>query len=452
MLHKVLIANRGEIALRIIKACELLNIRSVAVYSTADKDALPTLVADEAYCIGSAQAKKSYLDIASIIEVAIRSGADAIHPGYGFLAENADFAEAVTNAGLRFIGPSSEAIRRMGDKAAARKTMMAAGVPVVPGSQGLVTDIGEAKEVAASIGYPVLIKATAGGGGKGMRVVHTPEEMEKALRQSSAEAEMSFGNGGVYLEKYLENSRHVEIQIMADDFGNVVYLGERDCSTQRRHQKLIEEAPSPIVDAPMRAQMGAAAVAAARAVHYSGAGTVEFIVDKDRHFYFMEMNTSIQVEHPVTEMVTNTDLVKEQLLVAGGQKLSWTQDDIRLHGWAIECRINAEDYQNNFMPCPGKIKVYMPPQGDGIRVDSCAFSGYEITPFYDSMIAKLIVWAPDRAQAIAKMQDALKHFRIEGVKTSIPLQRKLMQNADFAAGKVDTTYLEKHLDRILQDL
>ena len=449
MLKKVLIANRGEIALRIIKACQLLNIKTVAVYSVADKDSLPALVADESYCIGPSQAKKSYLDIASILAAAKGAGADAIHPGYGFLAENEEFAKACVNAGLIFIGPGSEAIHRMGDKAEARKTMMGAGVPVVPGSKDLLSDVAEAQKVATEIGYPVLIKATAGGGGKGMRVVTGPEEMAKALRQSSQESERSFGNSGVYLEKYLEDSRHVEIQIMADNYGNVVYLGERDCSTQRRHQKLIEEAPSPVVDTGMRKKMGEAAVAAAKAVHYSGAGTVEFIVDKHNNFYFMEMNTRIQVEHPVTEMVTNTDLVKEQLLVASDHKLSWRQEEIKLKGWAIECRINAEDYQNNFMPCPGKIKAYLPPQGEAIRVDNCAFSGYTITPFYDSMIAKLIVWAPDRLSAIKKMQEALRRFKIEGIKTTIPFHLKLLNNLDFATGKVDTTYLEKNWDKIL---
>ena len=450
MLKKVLIANRGEIALRVIKACELTGIKSVAVYSTADKESLPALIADEAYCIGSAQAKKSYLDIPSVLEVARRAEVDAIHPGYGFLAENADFADACVNAGFIFIGPSGDAIRKMGDKAEARKTMTNAGVPVVPGTKDLITSLSEAKKVAEEIGYPVLIKATAGGGGKGMRVVRKPDDLEKALRQASQESERSFGNSGVSLEKYLEDSRHVEIQIMADNYGNVVYLGERDCSTQRRHQKLLEEAPSPVVDHEMRQSMGKAAVAAAKAVHYSGAGTVEFIVDAHKKFYFMEMNTRIQVEHPVTEMISDTDLVRTQLMVANGDKLPWSQKDIKLKGWAIECRINAEDYKHGFMPCPGKVKVYLPPQGEGIRVDSCMFSGYDITPFYDSMIAKVIVWGPTRLEAINKMKGALKKFRIEGVKTTIPLHLRLLENPDFVAGKVGTTYVEKHLEEILQ--
>ncbi len=357
MLKKVLIANRGEIACRAVKACRDLGVVSVAVYSAADGQALHRRLADESYCLGSAQAKKSYLDIPSLLAVARFCHADAVYPGYGFLAENPDFADACSNAGLIFIGPDGDAIRRMGDKAIARRTMAAAGVPVVPGTENVVSSLQEAADIAAKIGYPILIKAAAGGGGKGMRVVNAPEELERALRQAAQEAERSFGNGGVYLEKYLTKARHVEIQIMADNFGNVVYLGERDCSTQRRHQKLLEEAPSPVVDAAMRAEMGRTAVAAAKAVHYSGAGTVEFIVDEHKNFYFMEMNTRIQVEHPVTEMITGTDLVKAQLIVAAGEPLPWKQQDIGLRGWAIECRINAEDSQHNFMPCPGTLSV-----------------------------------------------------------------------------------------------
>ena len=449
MFNKVLIANRGEIAVRIIRACHELGISAVAVYSEADKDSLHVRLADEAYCIGPSQAKKSYLDISRIIETAKAAKADAIHPGYGFLAENADFADACVNYNITYIGASGEAIRKMGDKAVARKTMQKVGVPVVPGTEDLIHDEEEARKTAEQIGYPVLIKATAGGGGKGMRVVEDSTELIKALRQAAQEAERSFGNAGVYLEKYLTHSRHVEIQIMADNYGNVVYLGERDCSTQRRHQKVIEEAPSPIVTPQIREKMGRAAVAAAKAVNYSGAGTVEFIVDERKNFYFMEMNTRIQVEHPVTEMVTGTDLIKTQIMVAAGEKLPWVQEDIHMNGWAIECRVNAEDPLHNFMPCPGRITRYNPPFGKGIRVDSAMYKGYLITPFYDSMIAKLIVWAPTRQEAIDKMERALSSFRIEGVNTTINLQRKILLTEAFKEAKIDTNYLEEHLEEIL---
>lgn len=449
MFKKVLIANRGEIAVRIIRACHELGISAVAVYSEADKDSLHVRLADEAYCIGPSQAKKSYLDISRIIETAKAAKADAIHPGYGFLAENADFADACVNYNITYIGASGEAIRKMGDKAVARKTMQKVGVPVVPGTADLIHDEEEAHKTAEQIGYPVLIKATAGGGGKGMRVVEDSTELIKALRQAAQEAERSFGNAGVYLEKYLTHSRHVEIQIMADNYGNVVYLGERDCSTQRRHQKVIEEAPSPIVTLQIRKKMGRAAVAAAKAVNYSGAGTVEFIVDEQKNFYFMEMNTRIQVEHPVTEMVTGTDLIKTQIMVAAGEKLPWVQEDIHMNGWAIECRVNAEDPLHNFMPCPGRITRYNPPFGKGIRVDSAMYKGYLITPFYDSMIAKLIVWAPTRQEAIDKMERALSSFRIEGVNTTINLQRKILLTEAFKEAKIDTNYLEEHLEEIL---
>lgn len=449
MFKKVLIANRGEIAVRIIRACHELGINTVAIYSEADRDALHVRLADEAYCIGPSQAKKSYLDISRIIEAAKAAKADAIHPGYGFLAENADFADACVNYNIAYIGASGEAIRKMGDKAVARKTMQEAGVPVVPGTQDLIHDEQEARLTAEKIGYPVLIKATAGGGGKGMRVVEDSTDLVKALRQAAQEAERSFGNAGVYLEKYLTHSRHIEIQIMADNHGNVVYLGERDCSTQRRHQKVIEEAPSPVVSPDMRKEMGKAAVNAAKAVNYSGAGTVEFIVDKDKNFYFMEMNTRIQVEHPVTEMVTGTDLIKTQIMVAAGEVLPWTQHDIHLNGWAIECRINAEDPLHNFMPCPGRITKYKPPFGNGIRVDSAMYKDYLITPFYDSMIAKLIVWAPTRAEAIDKMEEALSNFKIEGVNTTINLQKKILTTEAFKNAVIDTNYLEEHLEEIL---
>lgn len=450
MLRKILIANRGEIAVRIIKACRELGILSVAVYSEADKNSLHVKLADEAYCIGASQAKKSYLDISRIMTIAVHAKADAIHPGYGFLAENANFAKACVNANIIFIGPSSRAIANMGDKAIARRTMAAASVPIVPGTKDLITDFNEAKKIAENIGYPVLIKATAGGGGKGMRVVESSADLEKALHQAAQEAERSFGNAGVYLEKYLIHSRHVEIQIMADNYGNAVYLGERDCSVQRRHQKLLEEAPSPIMNKQLREKMGNAAVAAAKAVNYSGAGTVEFIVDEQKNFYFMEMNTRIQVEHPVTEMITGTDLIKTQILVASGETLPWSQNDIHINGWALECRINAEDPYNNFMPCPGTIETYKPPSGKGIRIDSAMYAGNVITPFYDSMIAKVIVWAPTRSKAIEKMAAALKDFTISGVKTTIDMHRKLLTDKIFCSGKADTNYLEDHLEEILK--
>lgn len=450
MIKKLLIANRGEIACRAIKACRELGIVSIVVCSDIDRDGLAARLADDCYCIGSAQAKKSYLDMPSIIAVAKAAKADAVYPGYGFLAENAEFAEACRSEGLIFVGPSPEAIRDMGDKAVARRTMKKAGMPIVPGTEDIITDVAQAREVAADIGYPVLIKASAGGGGKGMRVVESPDQMERDIRQAMQEAERSFGNPGVYIEKYLTHARHVEIQIMADQYGQAVYLGERDCSTQRRHQKLLEEAPSPIVDEDLRRRMGEAAVTAALAVNYTGAGTVEFIVDRERNFYFMEMNTRIQVEHPVTEAITDTDLVKAQLLIAGGSRLPWRQQDIRLKGWAIECRVNAEDYRHGFIPCPGQVTAYCPPKGENIRVDSAVYENCVITPFYDSMIAKVIAWAPTREAAVAKMRAALADFRIEGVKTTIGLHEKILSSQAFQQGEIDTGYLEEHLEEILQ--
>lgn len=450
MIKKLLIANRGEIACRAIRTCRELGIVSTVVCSDIDRDSLPVRLADESYCIGSAQARKSYLDIPSIIAVAKASKADAVYPGYGFLAENAEFAEACRSEGLIFVGPSPEAIRDMGDKAVARRTMKKAGMPIVPGTEDVITDIGQARAEAEAIGYPVLIKAAAGGGGKGMRVVQTADELERDIRQAMQEAERSFGNAGVYIEKYLTQARHVEIQIMADNYGQVVYLGERDCSTQRRHQKLLEEAPSPVVDEALRKRMGEAAVAAALAVNYTGTGTVEFIVDREKNFYFMEMNTRIQVEHPVTEAITDTDLVKAQLLIAGGSRLPWRQQDIRLKGWAIECRINAEDYRHGFIPCPGQVMAYRPPRGENIRVDSAVYENCVITPFYDSMIAKVIVWAPTRKEAVTRMLEALAAFRIEGVKTTIGLHEKLLSSKAFQQGEIDTGYLEEHLEEILR--
>ncbi|TRY28011.1 MULTISPECIES: acetyl-CoA carboxylase biotin carboxylase subunit [Brevibacillus] len=449
MFQKVLIANRGEIAVRVIRACRELGIRTVAVYSEADRDALHVKMADEAYCIGPTASKDSYLNIANIMSVATKVGVDAIHPGYGFLAENSDFAEICTACNITFIGPEPEAIVKMGDKSTAKETMKAAGVPTVPGTDGLIEDIADAIRTANDIGYPVMVKATAGGGGRGMRVAVNDEDLEKAIRQAQSEAKTAFGNPGVYLEKFVEGPRHVEIQIMADKYGNVVYLGERDCSIQRRHQKLIEEAPSPALSEELRKRMGEAAVAAAKAVNYHGAGTVEFLLDKYGQFYFMEMNTRIQVEHPVTELVTGIDLIKEQILVAAGQPLSFSQDDVKLNGWAIECRINAENPARNFMPSPGRITNYLAPGGFGVRVDSAAYAGYTIPPYYDSMIAKLIVWGKDRQEAIERMKRALGEFVVEGITTTIPFHLKVMDHEVFISGEFDTKFLDTydlHLD------
>jgi len=444
MFQKVLIANRGEIAVRVIRACRELGIRTVAVYSEADSEALHVKLADEAYCIGPKTSKESYLNVTSIMSVPTKVGADAIHPGYGFLAENADFAEICAACNITFIGPDPEAIVKMGDKATAKETMKAAGVPTVPGTDGLIEDIAEAIQTANEIGYPVMVKATAGGGGRGMRVAVDDADLEKAIRQAQNEAKTAFGNPGVYLEKFVEGPRHVEIQIMADKHGNAVYLGERDCSIQRRHQKLIEEAPSPALGEELRQQMGEAAVAAAKAVSYHGAGTVEFLLDKHGKFYFMEMNTRIQVEHPVTELVTGYDLIKEQLTVAAGEPLSFRQEDIRLNGWAIECRINAENPAKNFMPSPGRITEYLPPGGFGVRVDSAAYAGYSIPPYYDSMIAKLIVWGKDRQEAIERMKRALDEFVVEGITTTIPFHLKVLDHEVFASGNFDTKFLETY--------
>jgi len=444
MFTKVLIANRGEIAVRIIRACRELGLATVAVYSEADREALHVQLADEAYCIGPTASKDSYLNMSRIISVALLTKADAIHPGYGFLAENASFAQLCRDCSIAFIGPEAESIQKMGDKSVAKSTMSAANVPLVPGTEGLIEDIDEALEVAKNIGYPVIVKATAGGGGRGMRVAFDEQELSKSIRQAQKEAETAFGNAGVYLEKYVEEPRHVEIQVMGDKHGNVVYLGERDCSIQRRHQKLVEEAPSPALDPSLREAMGQAAVAAAKAVDYHGAGTVEFLLDKHGQFYFMEMNTRIQVEHPVTEMITGFDLIKEQILVAAGKPLSFSQDDVKINGWAIECRINAENPAKNFMPSPGKVANYLPPGGYGVRVDSAVYPGYEITPFYDSMVAKLIVWGKDREEAIARMKRALDEFVIDGVHTTIPFHSKLLEHPDFVSGNFATNFLEVH--------
>ncbi|MCU5359545.1 acetyl-CoA carboxylase biotin carboxylase subunit [Bacillus pacificus] len=445
MIKKVLIANRGEIAVRIIRACKEMDIETVAIYSEADKESLHVQIADEAYCVGPTISKESYLNLTNIISVAKLTGCDAIHPGYGFLAENADFAELCRECNLIFIGPSPEAISKMGTKDVARDTMKEAGVPIVPGSQGIIKNTEEAIELANQIGYPVIIKATAGGGGKGIRVARHEEELVKGIQITQQEASTAFGNPGVYLEKYVEDFRHVEIQIMADTHGNAIHLGERDCTIQRRLQKLLEESPSPALDENVRKQMGEAAVKAAVAVDYTGAGTVEFIYEyKTKSFYFMEMNTRIQVEHPVTEMVTGVDLIKEQILVASGEKLSLQQEEVQFNGWAIECRINAENPAKKFIPSPGKVEMYLPPGGFGIRVDSAVYPGYSIPPFYDSMVAKLIVHGKTREEAIAKMKRALSEFVVEGVHTTIPFHLQLLDHPDFVKGEFNTKFLEEH--------
>ncbi|MEK4691546.1 acetyl-CoA carboxylase biotin carboxylase subunit [Bacillus sp. FSL W8-1202] len=445
MIKKLLIANRGEIAVRIIRACKELGIETVAVYSEADKDALHVQMADEAFCIGPKASKDSYLNVTNIVSVAKLTGTDAIHPGYGFLAENADFAELCEEVNVTFVGPSAEAISKMGTKDVARETMKQAGVPIVPGSQGIIENVEEAVSLANEIGYPVIIKATAGGGGKGIRVARTEEELINGIKITQQEAATAFGNPGVYIEKYIEDFRHVEIQVLADNYGNTIHLGERDCSIQRRLQKLLEESPSPALDSEIREQMGDAAVKAAKAVGYTGAGTVEFIYDyNEQRYYFMEMNTRIQVEHPVTEMVTGTDLIKEQIKVASGMELSLKQEDVEFEGWAIECRINAENPSKNFMPSPGEIKMYLPPGGLGVRVDSAAYPGYSIPPYYDSMIAKVITYGKTRDEAIARMKRALSEFVIEGIETTIPFHLKLLEHETFVSGEFNTKFLETY--------
>ncbi|WP_040951343.1 acetyl-CoA carboxylase biotin carboxylase subunit [Gorillibacterium massiliense] len=442
--NKVLIANRGEIAVRIIRACREMGIFTVAVYSEADRESLHVRLADEAYCIGPTLSKDSYLNFTNIMSVATLTDTDAIHPGYGFLAENADFAEICRSCGITFIGPSPEAISRMGDKSMAKQTMQSADVPVIPGSDGLVEDLDEAVQLAKEIGFPVIIKATAGGGGKGIRIAEDEETLVQQITAAQQEAQKAFGNAGVYLEKFLTGMKHVEIQIMADNYGNVVHLGERDCSVQRRRQKLVEEAPCSTLTPGLRNAMGAAAVRAAKAVNYSGAGTLEFLLAPDGQFYFMEMNTRIQVEHPVTEWVTGVDLIKEMINVAQGAPLSFNQDDIQINGHAIECRINAEDPARNFLPSPGEIEFYLPPGGLGVRVDSSAYTGYTISPHYDSMIAKLIVWGSTREEAIARMKRSLSEFAIEGIRTTIPFHLKLLDHKRFLSGDFDIKFLEEH--------
>lgn len=445
MIKKLLIANRGEIAVRIIRACREMGIESVAVFSEADREALHVQLADEAYCIGPTLSKDSYLNVTNLISVAKLTACDAIHPGYGFLAENADFAELCRECNITFVGPSPEAITKMGTKDIARETMKDAGVPIVPGSTGIINDIDEALELVRRIEYPVIIKATAGGGGKGIRVAKNEQELVKGINITQQEALTAFGNPGVYIEKYIEDFRHVEIQVLADSYGNTIHLGERDCTIQRRLQKLLEETPSPALDGEIRAEMGNAAVKAAKAVDYSGAGTVEFIYDyRNRKFYFMEMNTRIQVEHPVTEMVTGIDLIKEQIRVASGEKLTVNQQDVTFTGWAIECRINAENPEKNFMPSAGKINMYLPPGGFGVRIDSAAYPGYTIPPYYDSMIAKVITYGNSREEAISRMKRALSEFVIEGIHTTIPFHLKLLEHEKFVEGQFNTKFLELH--------
>jgi len=440
LFKKVLIANRGEIALRIIRACRELGVRTVAVYSEADRYSLHVRFADEAVCIGPPPSKESYLNIPRLIAAAEVTNADAVHPGYGFLAENAGFAEICTTSGLTFIGPKAESISAMGDKALARETMHKAGVPIVPGSNGVISDFNEAKRIAGDIGYPIIIKATAGGGGRGMRIVREPGDLENSFRTASHEAETAFGNPSVYVERYLEEPRHVEIQVMGDRHGNVVHYGERDCSIQRRHQKLVEESPSPAITQDIREAMGTAAVKGAKGVHYEGAGTIEFLLDKHRNFYFMEMNTRIQVEHPVTEEMMGLDLVKAQIEVAAGERLKKVTPRPQSH--VIECRINAEDPNHDFRPSPGKILSFHMPGGFGVRVDTHAYTGYEIPPYYDSLVAKLIVKAKTRDEAIDKMYYTLDEFIIEGIQTTIPFHKKLMRNDQFRSGHFDTTFVE----------
>jgi acetyl-CoA carboxylase, biotin carboxylase subunit len=440
---KILIANRGEIALRILRTCEEMGIATVAVHSTVDRHALHVQLADEAVCIGEPPSSKSYLNIPNIIAAALTRNASAIHPGYGFLAENARFAEICADHQIVFIGPSPEAMQSMGDKSTARKTMQRIGVPTVPGSAGLLTDEREVMEIAHKIGYPVMIKATAGGGGRGMRLVRQEADLIKSFLAAQGEAEAAFGNPGVYLEKFIEQPRHIEFQILADMHGNVVHLGERDCSIQRRHQKLLEEAPSPALTPELREKMGMAAVQVAKSINYVGAGTVEFLLDQAGHFYFMEMNTRIQVEHPVTEMITGLDLIAEQIRIAQGEPLRFTQEQIQFRGHTIECRINAEDPEHNFRPHPGRISGYLPPGGPGVRMDSHVYTDYEIPPYYDSLIGKLIVWGPDRPAAIQRMKRALRECAITGLPTTISFHQKILETAEFSQGKVYTNFVEQ---------
>ncbi len=443
MFKKILIANRGEIALRVIRACKELGIKTVAVHSDVDSESLHVKIADESVCIGPAKSADSYLNMQAIISAAEVTDAEAIHPGYGFLSENAEFAEICAKCGINFIGPTAENMRRMGDKITARQTVTLAGVPILPGTTDSVVSVEAAQKIAADIGFPVIIKATAGGGGKGMKIVHSPASLPNAFAMARAEGQAGFGNPDVYIEKFCENPRHVEIQILADKHGNVIHLGERDCSVQRRHQKLIEEAPCPVLSEELRKKMGDCAVNAAKAVNYSSVGTVEFLLDASGDFFFMEMNTRVQVEHPVTEMITGVDIIKEQIRSAAGLPLRFTQEDIKIQGHSIECRINAEDPQK-FTPCPGVIDGYHPPGGLGVRVESAIYDQYRVLPYYDSMIAKLVVHADTREEAVKRMARALDEYIIGGIKTTIPLHQRIMANAEFSEGKsVDTGFMDR---------
>lgn len=445
MFDKVLIANRGEIAVRIFRTLNELGIKTVAVYSEPDEDSLHVELADEAYCIGPASAGESYLNVPSIMSVAELTGVDAIHPGYGFLAENSHFAEVCESSGIKFIGPKSETMALMGDKSQARRTMKEAGVPVVPGTKEGIKDIDKALNFAEDIGYPVIVKASAGGGGKGMRIVNDSDNLKNAIQTAQSEAEAAFGDERVYIEKYVEEPRHIEFQIIADEYDNTVHLGERDCSIQRRHQKMIEEAPSPALDSELREEMGKMAVKAAKAAGYSNAGTVEFLLDKDNNFYFIEMNARIQVEHPVTELITGIDIIKEQIKIASGRRLEYSQEDIEINGAAIECRVNAEDPEKDFRPSPGKINKYIIPGGYGVRIDSGVYTGDLISPYYDSMVAKLLVWGRDRKEAINRMKRSLFEFKVEGIKTTIPFYLQILNNPYFVEGEFSTHFIENHL-------
>ncbi len=446
MFKRVLIANRGEIAVRVIRACRELGIPTVAVYSQADAKSLHVRLATDAFCIGPAPSGDSYLNIPAIITTAVMTGCDAIHPGYGFMSERADFVDICDQHGIKFIGPSADSMRKMGDKATARRTMIENDVPVTPGT-GILETVEQAREFAHKAGYPIILKATAGGGGKGMRIVRNDEELESNMTLCQQEAQKFFGNPGVYAEKFLENPRHIEVQILGDSFGNVIHLGERDCSIQRRHQKLLEEAPSPAIDEKTRQEMGAAAVRAAKAINYEGAGTCEFLLDHDGKWYFMEMNTRVQVEHCVTEMISQVDIVREQIRVAAGKKLNYTQDDVVLKGHAIECRINAEDPENGFMPSPGTIDAYLAPGGFGVRVDSHSYAGYKIPPYYDSMIGKLICWGRTRNEARRRMYQALKEYVVLGVKTTIPFHQQIVEDEVFISGNFNTGFIEDFYKR-----
>ena len=446
MFKKVLIANRGEIAVRVIRACRELGIPTVAVYSQADAKSLHVRLATDAYCIGPAASSDSYLNIPAIISTAMMTGADAIHPGYGFMSERADFVDICTKHGIKFIGPSAESMRKMGDKATARKTMIENNVPVTPGT-GIIKSIEDLQAFAKKAGYPIILKATAGGGGKGMRIVRCDEELEANMNLCQQEAQKFFGNPDIYAEKFLENPRHIEVQIIGDRYGNVIHLGERDCSIQRRHQKLLEEAPSPAIDEKTRKEMGEAAVRAAKAINYEGAGTCEFLLDNDGKWYFMEMNTRVQVEHCVTEMISQVDIVREQILVAAGEKLGYTQNDVRLYGHAIECRINAENPERDFMPCPGKIDGYFAPGGYGVRVDSHVYPGYSIPPYYDSMIGKLICWGRTRNEARRRMYQALKEYVVTGIETTIPFHQGIIEDDVFISGNFNTGFIEDYYKR-----